>query len=193
MPQANHITKPPPYASSGDFHRIFDEETDSLYRLAFVLTADREKADQCVVSGLEDSVKGKPGFSRNGHDRGLGERSFRTPQRMINPRPVEEGYPSGLNVGGRTSGQKHDGDDRDSQPRAVRPIRLCDVGSRALFRSHECSVLLGCSRRDVIAARNRALEEIVSVRVHLEQIDPSPEKPESHDNRRSLLEDLLHV
>jgi len=61
------------------------------------------------------------------------------------------------------------------------------------YSDHECSVLLGCSRRDVIAARNRALEEIVSVRVHLEQIDPSPEKPESHDNRRSLLEDLLHV
>jgi len=191
MPQANHITKPTPYASSGDFHRIFDEETDSLYRLAFVLTADREKADQCVVSGLEDSVKGNPVFKE--WARSWARRAIiQNAQRMINPRPVEEGYPSGLNVGGRTSGQKQ------TEMTAILNLAPFDrfvyvMSVLEHYSDHECSVLLGCSRRDVIAARNRALEEIVSVRVHLEQIDPSPEKPESHDNRRSLLEDLLHV
>jgi DNA-directed RNA polymerase specialized sigma24 family protein len=28
------------------------------------------------------------------------------------------------------------------------------------YSEHECSVLLGCSRRDVIAAQNRALQQI---------------------------------
>jgi hypothetical protein len=51
-----------PYASNGDFHRIFKEEKDSLYRLSFLLTADQEKAHQCLVSGLEDSMKGSPVF-----------------------------------------------------------------------------------------------------------------------------------
>jgi hypothetical protein len=44
MPKTKHITSPTPYASSGDFHRIFKEEKDSLYRLSFLLTADQEMA-----------------------------------------------------------------------------------------------------------------------------------------------------
>jgi hypothetical protein len=58
MPEAKHITSPTPYASSGDFCRIFHEELDSLYLLSLLLTADGEKAEHCFVS-------------RNG---GLGER-----------------------------------------------------------------------------------------------------------------------
>ena len=53
MPEAKHITSPTPYASSGDFHRIFHEEKDGLYRLSFLLTADHEKSRQCFVSGLD--------------------------------------------------------------------------------------------------------------------------------------------
>ena len=62
MSETKHITRLMPYASSGDFHRIFKEENDSLYRLSFLLTADREKAQHCLVSGLRDSVKGNPVF-----------------------------------------------------------------------------------------------------------------------------------
>jgi hypothetical protein len=57
MPEAEH-SSPAPYASSDDFRRIFYEENDSLHRLSFLLTADREKAEQCFVSGLEESVNG---------------------------------------------------------------------------------------------------------------------------------------
>jgi DNA-directed RNA polymerase specialized sigma24 family protein len=191
MPQANHITKPTPYASSGDFHRIFDEDTDSLYRLAFLLTANREKADQCVVFGLEDSVKGNPVFKE--WARSWARRAIiQNAQRMINPRPVEEGYPSSVNVGGRTSGQ------RQAETTAILNLAPFDrfvyvMSFLEHYSDHECSILLGCSRRDVIAARSRALEQVVNVGVHLEQIDPGPEEPESHDNCRSLLEDLLHV
>ena len=56
MPEAKHITSPTPYASSGDFRRIFHEERDGLYRLSFLLAADREKAEQCFVSGMFTSV-----------------------------------------------------------------------------------------------------------------------------------------
>jgi hypothetical protein len=47
MPEAKHSVGPAPYASSDDFRRVFYEENDSLHRLSFLLTADREKADQC--------------------------------------------------------------------------------------------------------------------------------------------------
>ncbi len=62
MSEAKPSRSPALYASSDDFRRVFHEEADSLYRLAFLLTADHEKAQQCFVSGLEDSVNGSAVF-----------------------------------------------------------------------------------------------------------------------------------
>ena len=56
MPEAKHTTRPTPYANSADFRQVFDEDMEGLYLLSFLLTADREKAEQCFVSGLEDAV-----------------------------------------------------------------------------------------------------------------------------------------
>jgi hypothetical protein len=55
------------YASSFDFCRIFHQQMDSLYLLPFLLTLDREKAEQCFVSGLEDSAKGNRVFKEWAH------------------------------------------------------------------------------------------------------------------------------
>src|ERR1700731_3178442 len=62
MPEAKSMTRTTPYASSADFCRIFDEDMNDLYLLSFLLTADREKAEQCFVSGLEDAVDRNPVF-----------------------------------------------------------------------------------------------------------------------------------
>src|SRR5882762_9247371 len=78
MPKVEHITAPTQYATSADFRQIFHDEMEGLYLLSFLLTADREKAEQCFVSGIEDSIKGNQ-FSRNGRARGLGGSSLRTP------------------------------------------------------------------------------------------------------------------
>jgi hypothetical protein len=67
MPETKHITRPTPYASTGDFHRIFNEEKekDSLYRLSFLLTADREKsAVRCLRTG--GFGEREPGVQRMG-------------------------------------------------------------------------------------------------------------------------------
>src|ERR1700684_985749 len=103
MPEAKQSTSSTLYASSGDFRRIFHEETDNLYRLSFLLTADREKAEQCFVSGFEDSVKGSPVFkewARSWARRVIIQNAVR----VINPRPVEgSAYSSvSLNSNGKT-------------------------------------------------------------------------------------------
>ena len=67
MGQAKHITRAAAYANSDDFRRIFDENMNSLYLLAFLLTADHGKAEQCFVSGLEDAVEGNPVFKEWAH------------------------------------------------------------------------------------------------------------------------------
>src|ERR1041385_3975512 len=50
------------YASCKDFQQIFNEDMAGLHRLAFLLTADHAKAEQCFVAGLEDSIHGNPVF-----------------------------------------------------------------------------------------------------------------------------------
>jgi hypothetical protein len=46
MSEAKPSRSPKLYAGSDDFRRVFREETASLYRLAFLLTADHEKGER---------------------------------------------------------------------------------------------------------------------------------------------------
>ena len=175
MPEVKHITSSTMYASSGDFRRIFHKETDSLYRLSFLLTADREKAEQCFVSGFEDSVKGSPVFkewARSWARRVIIQNAVR----VINPRPMEEHAPSSFNSGGKTMTAEQ------AEIAAVLEAVL-DLGPFERFvyvmsvlerySDQDCSVLLGCARGDVIAGRLRALQKIGSaIDFHLKrQVD----------------------
>jgi len=163
------------YASSGDFRRIFHEETDSLYRLSFLLTADREKAEQCFVSGFEDSVKGSPVFkewARSWARRVIIQNAVR----VINPRPMEEHAPLNFNSDGKTLAGKQV--EIAAVLEAVlglgpfeRFVYVMSVLER--YSDQDCSVLLGCARGDVIAGRIRALQKIGSaIDFHLKrQVD----------------------
>jgi hypothetical protein len=158
MPETKHITSLMPYASSGDFHRIFYEENDSLHRLSFLLTADREKPEQCFVSGFQESVNGSPVFKEWAH--AWARRTIiQNAIRVINPRPVEEHAPSSFDSGGTTLAVEQ------VETAAVlqlepfeRFVYVISVLER--YSDLDCSVLLGCAGRDVIAARIRAFQQI---------------------------------
>jgi hypothetical protein len=158
MPEAKHMTSPTMYASSGDFRRIFHEETDSLYQLSFLLTADHEKAEQCFISGFEDSVKGSPVFKE--WARSWARRTIiQNAVRVISPRPMEEHTPSRFNSGGKTMTAEQ------AEIAAVLELgpfeRFVYVMSvLEHYSDRDCLVLLGCAQRDVIAARIRALQQI---------------------------------
>jgi len=158
MPELKHLTSPTQYASRGDFCRVFDEESDSLYRLSFLLTADSEKAQQCLVSGLENSVNGNPVFkdwARSWARRAIIQNAVR----IINPRPADENAPSDFNGDERTLAK--------GQPEIAAVIDLPPferfvfvMSALEHYSEHECSILLGCSRREVVAARIRGLRQI---------------------------------
>jgi hypothetical protein len=158
MPETKHITSLMPYASSGDFHRIFHEENDSLHRLSFLLTADREKAEQCFVSGLQESVNGSPVFKEWTH--AWARRTvIQNAVRVINPRPVEEHAPSSFDSGGAKLAveQVESAAVLQLEP-FERFVYVISVLER--YSDLDCSVLLSCAGRDVIAARIRAFEQI---------------------------------
>ena len=55
------------YVTRDDFGQLFTENMDSLYFLAFLLTGDHEKAEQCFVAGLEDSLRSSHVFAGWAH------------------------------------------------------------------------------------------------------------------------------
>ena len=194
MPELKQITRPKPYASSDDFRRVFDEDMNSLYLLSFLLTADREKAEQCFVSGLEDAVEGNPVFkewARSWARRVIIVNAVRA----INPRPTDEN--------GRSNSASVSG---NSKTPAVEQVEIAAVLALEPFErfvyvmtvlerysDQDCSLLLGCARRDVVAARTRAFQQIGSAMAsHSKQLPPaSSEKPASDERLSSRLELLV--
>jgi len=191
MPEAKQITKATPYASSDDFRQVFDQDMNSLYLLSFLLTADREKAEQCFVSGLEDAVDGNPVFkewARSWARRVIIVNGVRA----INPRPVEgNGHSSSATVSsnGKVSPPEQVG---IAAVLALEPFQRFVYVITVLERysDQDCSLLLGCARWDVVAARTRAFEQIGSAMAsHPRQLPPaSSEKPVSDEPRSSLLD-----
>lgn len=158
MPEAKHSASPTPYASGDDFRRVFHEETDNLYRLAFLLTADHAKAQQCFVAGFEDAVKGSAVFKEWAHSWAR-RMIIQNAIQAINPHPMEEYAPSSFDGSGTTLA------DEQAETAAVlrlepfeRFVYVMSVLER--YSDLDCSVLLGCARRDVIAARIRGLQQI---------------------------------
>ena len=172
MPEAKQITRPKPYASSDDFRRVFDQDMNSLYLLSFLLTADPDKAEQCFVCGLEDAADGNPVFKE--WARSWARRAIvRNAVRAINPRPVE-GSGRSRSASAQSNG-KALAAERQVEIAAVFRLeafeRFVSV-MRVLehYSDHECSLLLRCARRDVLAARTRALQQIGSaMEMHYEQ------------------------
>ena len=191
MTETKQSARPTPYASSDDFRRVFEEDMNGLYLLSFLLTADRERAEQCFVSGLEDAVEGNPVFKE--WARSWARRMIiLNAVRAVNPRPSEgSGHLNSASVG---SDGKTESAGQQVEIAAVlrlepfeRFVYVMTVLER--YSDQDCSLLLGCMRRDVIAARARAFERIGSATAsHAGQVLPAgSEKPALDDRHSSLL------
>jgi hypothetical protein len=194
MPEAKQITRPTPYASSDDFRRVFDEDMNSLYLLSFLLTADREKAERCFVSGLEDAVEGNPVFkewARSWARRAIIVNAVRA----INPRPREENGRSN-SASGSSNGKTPPVEQVEiAVVLGLEPFERFVYVMTVLehYSDQDCSLLLGCARRDVVAARTRAFEQIGNALASRpKQLPPAnSEKPTLQERSTSLLELLV--
>lgn len=182
MPATKQIPQPK-YASSDDFERIFDEEMNSLYLLSFLLTADPALAEKCFVSGLEDAKNGNPVFKE--WARSWAERMIiQNAVRVISPRPSDASVESHAISADRGTLPAH--------PRVLDAILDLDTFARFVYAitvlerysDQDCSVLIGCGRRDVVSARVRALQQIATIAVSPSGRNTSSEK--------MTLQDLTH-
>lgn len=163
------------YATHEDFCRVFSENLDGLYQLSLLLTGDHEKAEQCLVAGLEDSVKTNNVFRKWAHS--WAKRTvIKNAIRVVRPHPCPAGSsaPAGAVSEKRKLLVIRDGQLEMDSVRALedfeRFVYVMTVLER--YSDHDCALLLSCSIHEVRAARVSALEEIRRIACNAPFITP---------------------
>ena len=145
------------YAMRADVCRTFRQDMKSLYLLSLLLTAERHSAEQCFVSSLGDCLDMRPVFKEwtdFSTRRIVLQNAIRMSRRAMNN--MDEASPSRLS----------------SLPSelnpALRAVLRLNTFERFVFvmsvlegySDRECSLLLRSSKRDVVAAKAKALEHL---------------------------------
>jgi len=145
------------YAAHSDFCKIFNEDMSGLHLLALLLTADSAMAEQCFVSGFEDSIQSNRVFKQWAHS--WSRRAIiKNAIRMVRPVP---------------SATRNLADSRPLKPEPIVSASLAAVMQLEPFdrfvlvmsvlegyTSQDCASLLNCTRQDVITARTSALKQL---------------------------------
>ncbi len=149
------------YASCKDFQQIFNEDMVGLHRLAFLLTADHAKAEQCFVGGLEDSIHGNPVFRQ--WARAWSKRAIiQSAIKAVAPTPTRRGA-----LPEAAEAQWRNGNDVESIAAVVASWEPFErfVFVMAVLEGYglrECAALLACPVQDVIAAKSFALQRLAA-------------------------------
>ena len=158
------------YATCSDFCRIYVEQANSLYLLSLLLTTDPQEAEQCFLSGFDDSVSNNSVFKERAHL--WARRSIiLNAIRLLCPRPDDENEPdeeSPSPLIGKVPRKVPA--EVQAYPNFVRIVRLNSF-ERLIFimsvlerySDQECSLLMDCFRRDVINARTAAIQHLASI------------------------------
>jgi hypothetical protein len=157
-----------PYPTVADFLRTFNEEMHSLYLLSFLLTADHDKAEQCLVAAMGECVEGIGGYMDWARS-WIRAAVLKHAIQMIKPAPERADYVSFISL-------KRLATPPGNNPFAA--ILLLDAFERFVFvmsilegqSDEECAILLRCSRRDVTMARLLALKRQSSTDALAEEV-----------------------
>ena len=153
-----------PHATAEDFCRLFAKGMSELYQLSFLLTADHQKAEQCFVAGLEDSMKSGGVFkewARSWAKRTIVENA------IGQLRPTPSTASSSTFTVPPYVGQLPTDENRQFGLKAVLALpdfeRFVFVMSvLEHYSAHDSGLLLGCSPGKIRKARARAVEQIAN-------------------------------
>jgi DNA-directed RNA polymerase specialized sigma24 family protein len=157
--RSKNIERATEYASCKDFQQIFTEDMVGLHRLAFLLTADHAKAEQCFVAGLEDSIHGNPVFRQ--WARAWSKRAIiQSAIKAVVPSPTHHGA-----LPETAEAQWQNRNDLESIAAVVASWEPFErfVFVMAVLEGYglrECAALLACPVQDVITAKSFALQRL---------------------------------
>ena len=143
------------YATCKDFQQIFREDMAGLHLLAYLLTADPQKAEQCFVAGLEDSIHGNAVFkqwARAWSKRAIIQNAIKT----VTP----------LSSAGNGPAEPMALDGKESPliamvlgwPAFERFVFVMSVLEGYAVR--ECAAMLSCTDQEIIATKSRVLARL---------------------------------
>ena len=145
------------YTTPSDFCRTFKQDIKRLYLLSLLLTGGRRSAVQCFVSSLGDCLDMKPVF-KDWTDFWTRHIVVHNAIRMLSP---------AVNQAGEDSWSPLSPPLPNLHP-ILRAVLRLNPFERFVFvmsvlegySDRDCSLLLGSSTRDVMAARSKALEHL---------------------------------
>src|SRR6266567_9462387 len=155
------------YAATTDYCKIFAEEMQSLYLLAFLLTADKEKAEKCFVGGLGECIERIGLLMDEGRS---WARRVIVKHAIWMIRPVPEDGAEGFVISTQSPAIV------GTSNRSAAIISLCAFDRFVFVMSvlerqsdEDCTSLLRCSRQEIVMAREVALRLIAAVNPGWEQ------------------------
>jgi hypothetical protein len=151
------------YAVGSDFCRIFAQNMSGLYWLSFLLTANSTKAEECFVSGLEDSVGSNRVFkewAQSWARRTIIQNAIR----LMRPapdhtRPLSAWMPESPDM--EAAGGNVPLTALLGLKTFERFVFVTSVLER--YSDQECKTLLGCSRQDIARSRSQALMRMATL------------------------------
>jgi DNA-directed RNA polymerase specialized sigma24 family protein len=175
-----------PYAIAADFCRIFENEMNRLYLLSYLLTGDRGMAEACFERSLEDATHNNRVF-RDWATSWARRAIMLNAIAMVRPRQHE---------GSLTSSGMPDA----NEPAPISAVLELPAFERFVFvmsvlegqSPRECSLLLGCSRDEVLAAQSRALQQMGQSSERPREAKRSrTSEPKPRRHHASLIPDLV--
>lgn len=148
------------YATSADFRRIFSEDVNNLYLLSLLLTGTPEKAEECFIEGIAESTKGNvfKEWARSWVRRTIIQSAIR----LIAPMDYDQTVSWNADF---ARGMDKIPMLLHAEVRAIldllpleRFVFVMSVLER--YSDNDCSILLGCARREVAAVRTRAMQQL---------------------------------
>src|ERR1051326_8266043 len=154
------------YATCKDFQQIFKEDMAGLHLLAYLLTADPAKAEQCFVAGLENSIHGNPVFkqwARTWSKRAIIQNAIKTIAPALSrdnmaPGSTEPGLPD--RTAFARSGMEESPLDAVVLQWSAFELFVFVMSVLEGYALRECATLLACTDQEIIAAKSRVLERL---------------------------------
>jgi len=163
------------YATPADFCKLFSQHLNSFYVLLLVLTADHEKAEDCMLLALEDCLESKTVFKEWAHSWAK-RTAIKTAIRLV----LGSETPADMQVeAGRIEDAMSGANALLAGIATLRPFNRFVYVMSVLEKMSdtECALLLDCSVREVVAAKKRALQtmrDVQSVRMRGENLRVAP-------------------